>query len=59
MAVAALAFRAVGEPLSPALRLAGTIGAGGFVYLVTVAFLFRERFLTWLTEYEESTYIHG
>jgi PST family polysaccharide transporter len=59
MAVAALAFRNAGDQLSPAVRLAGTIGSGAFVYLVTVAFLFRDQFLMWLTEYEDSTPIHG
>jgi PST family polysaccharide transporter len=61
MAVAALAFRtALGNQVPPALRFAGTIGAGGVVYLVAVALMFRERFVTWLTEYRDPyTPLHG
>jgi len=59
MAVAALAFRTFSDDWSPALRLAGTIGAGGVVYLVAVTLLFREQFFAWLTEYEDPTSIHG
>jgi PST family polysaccharide transporter len=52
MAVAALAFRtALGNDLTPPVRLTGTVGAGGVVYLASMVFIFRERFLTWLTEY--------
>lgn len=59
MAVAALAFRTISDDWAPSIRLAGTIGAGGVVYFIAVALLFREQFLAWLTEYEDPASIHG
>ena len=31
-----------------------TVGAGGVVYVASMVFIFRERFLAWLTEYGHS-----